>query len=113
MIATANRRAAQWYLADKQTTTNLKGEIQCRLVGGRHFHAVEWSIRAVVDDLRHGWVEEQGEVNTREDEDDERVQRNLTQHEGPVGREDLIDLRTEQTGAGNARRCSVPPLLHG
>ena len=86
------------HLADKQATANLEGKVQSRCVCGRHLHTVERCVGAVVDDLRDRRVEEEGQVDTGQQEDDEAVERHLTEHEGPVGREDLVQLRTNRTG---------------
>jgi hypothetical protein len=43
----------------------------------------------VVDDLGHARVEEQRQEDAGQDQDDERIQRDLAEQERPVVREDL------------------------
>ena len=89
-------------LANEQATANLEGDLQGGLVGARHLDTVEWRVGTVVNDLRHRRVEEQSQVNTREEQDYEGVECNLTQQEGPVGREYLIELLTHAARQGVA-----------
>ena len=89
-------------LANEQATTHLEGDIECRVVSGGHLHTVERCVGAVVDDLRHGWVEEQRQVDTRQDQNDKGVERDLTEHEGPVSREHLVDLWADDPRRGVA-----------
>ena len=53
--------------------------------------------------MNQGRVEEQGEVDTRDQQDDEAVQGDLAQQEGPVRREDLVDLPAQALGHGVPR----------
>lgn len=66
-------------LADEQTATDFEGDIQRRLIGATHSDAVEGLVVAVVGDVGHRRVEEQREVDAGEQQDDERVERDLTQ----------------------------------
>ncbi|SHQ34208.1 Uncharacterised protein [Mycobacteroides abscessus subsp. abscessus] len=79
-------------LPHEQTTTYLEADVQGGLVGLGHLHAAQRLIDAVVGHFGHRRVEEQGQIDTRKQQNDEAVQRDLTEHERPVGREDLVDL---------------------
>ena len=87
-------------LPHEQTTANLEGNIECGGVGARHRHTAERLVDAVVLDLAERWVEEQGQEHARDQQDDEAVQRDFAEQEGPVRREDLVDLPTKA-------RCEV------
>ena len=91
------------HLADKQAAAHVKGNIKCRCVGARHLDTVERQVRTVINDLGNGRVKEQCQVNTSQQKDDEAVQRHLTEHEGPVAREHLVELSAEEASAGEAR----------
>ena len=68
-------------LADEQAAADLEADVQRRLVGTRHLDAPQRLVDAVVGDMGHRRVEEQRQVHTGEQQDDEAVQRNLTQQE--------------------------------
>jgi hypothetical protein len=79
-------------LPDQQTAAHLEADVERRGEGLGHPDALHGDVRAVVHDLFHAGVEEQRQVHTREDDDDEAVERDLAQHEGPVVREDLAHV---------------------
>ena len=79
-------------LADEQATANLEGKVQCGFVSARHFYAVQRGVCAVVDDFGDGRIEEQGQVDTGQQQHNEAVQCDLAKQEGPVRRKDLVDL---------------------
>jgi hypothetical protein len=83
------------HLPHDQAAAHLEGDVQRRFVRPRHLDAAQRRVRAVVDDLLHRGVEEQREVRAGQQQDDERVQRDLAEQERPVIREDLV----EQPGA--------------
>ncbi len=85
-------------LTDEETAAHLERDVQRRLVRLGHHHAVQRLVGAVVHHARHRRVEEQRQVDARHQQDDEAVQRDLAQHEGPVGGEDLVDLATHARG---------------
>ena len=91
-------------LADEQATAHLEGDVQRRLVGPGHLHAVERLVHAVVGDLGHRRVEEQRQVHAGEQQHDEAVQRDLTEQERPVRREHLVEL------AAHRRRRVIPRI---
>src|SRR5699024_11459919 len=90
------------HLTDEQAAADLEGDIESGHVGAGHLHTVEWEVGTVVDDLGDRGIEEQGQVDTSQDQDDEAVESDLTQEEGPVGREDLVDLAADSAGHGVA-----------
>jgi hypothetical protein len=63
--------------------------MQGRLEGLRHRQPAEQLVAALVLDLGHRRLEPDGEEQPGEQQDDERVQRDLAQQEGPVIGEDL------------------------
>src|SRR5699024_11899497 len=62
------------YLAHKQATANLNGDIESGGICRRHFYTVERFIGAVVDHIGHRWVEEERQEGSRQHQNDERVQ---------------------------------------
>jgi hypothetical protein len=48
-------------LADEQTAPHVEGQVHRRVVRGGHLHAPQRRVRALVDDLTHGRVEEEGQ----------------------------------------------------
>src|SRR5581483_1294757 len=77
-------------LAHDQSRANAERQVDDRLVGAGHRHAVQRQIRPVVRDLRRRRIEEQPEEDARRDEYDEAVQRDLAEHERPVIGKDLL-----------------------
>ncbi len=96
-------------LTDQQATADVEADVQRRGEGLGHHDALHRHVRAVVHDLVHARVEEQRQVHTREDDDDEAVEADLTQHEGPVVREDLAHV-----GLGQAvdAQAAVRPVRY-
>jgi hypothetical protein len=84
-------------LADEQTAADVERQIQRRVVGGRHDHAAQRCVRALVGNLAHRGVEEERQVRAREQQDDERVERDLPEQERPVVGEHLVQ-RAPQPG---------------
>ena len=106
-----HQRGPVVHLADEQAASDIEREVQGRGVRARHFHTVQREVRAVVDDLCNRRVKEQCQVDTGQQQDDEAVQRHLTQHEGPVGGKDLVQLRAQHARDGVARINVVRGLL--
>src|SRR6478736_1532100 len=79
--------------------------------------SVERYVRAVVDDLGRGRHEEQRQEHAGQQQDDEAVQRDLAEHEGPVVRKDLREVLLQELVGRDAlvqeRRRSAPDLLDG
>ena len=71
---------------------------QRRRVRPRHRDALHRHVAAVVDGLGHRRVEEERQVRAGEQQDDERVQRDLAHHERPVVGEDLVQLGAHRAG---------------
>ena len=91
-------------LADEQAAAHLEADVERGRVGLRHLHAAQRLIDAVVDDLGHRRVEEQRQVDAGDQQHDEAVQGDLTQQEGPVGGEHLVELSSYR------RRRVVPRI---
>ena len=85
-------------LADEQPAADVEGDLQRALERPRHVDAAQVLEGPVVDDLFHGGVEEQREVGARQQQHDEAVERDLTEHERPVRREDLVELLPQAGG---------------
>ncbi len=79
-------------LAHQEAAAHLEADPDRGRVGLGHRDALERDVGAVVDDLAHARVEEEGQPDARQDDDDEGVERDLAQHEGPVVREDLAQI---------------------
>ncbi len=79
-------------LPDQQTAAHVEADVERRLVRLTHQLSLHRAVAAVVLHLVHRRVEEQHQVHTREDDDDEAVEADLTEHEGPVVREDLAHV---------------------
>ena len=84
------------YLADEQAAAHIEADVQGRLVGLRHLHTAQRLVDTVVGDLGHRRVEEQAQVDPGDEQNDEAVQRDLAQQEGPVGREHLVQLAPDR-----------------
>ena len=85
-------------LANEETAAHLEGDVQGRLVGARHRDTAKRLVRALVDDVCHRRIEEQRQEHTGDQQDHEAVERDLAEHEGPVRREDLVDLPAHACG---------------
>jgi hypothetical protein len=70
--------------------SHLERDIDRRLESLSDALTIEWQIRTVIDDHRRARHKVQGEKDTRHEQDHEGVERDLTEHEGPVIREDLV-----------------------
>ncbi len=77
------------HLADEEPATYVEGDVERGGEGLRHADAVERDVAALVHDLVHRGMEEEGEVDPRQHQHDEAPQTDLAQHERPVVREDL------------------------
>ena len=99
------------HLTNKQATADVKGNVKRGCVCTGHFDAVERQVCTVVDHLGDRRVEEQGQVDTGQQQDDEAVERHLAEHEGPVRREDLVELRAQDARNGKAGIRIVCGLL--
>ncbi len=86
-------------LAYQQAATHIEADVQCGLVRLTHPDAVQLEVAAVVDDLGHAGLEEQGQEGAGQHQDDERVQCDLAEQERPVIWEGL-----PQHAAGELRR---------
>lgn len=93
-------------LADQQAAADVEADVQRRAVRLRHTHAVQPPVGAVVDDLRHGRVEEQRQPHARQQQDDEAVEGDLAQQERPVVGKGL----PQQPAALTDREPSVGPV---
>jgi hypothetical protein len=85
-------------LPHEEAAADVERQVQRRLVSGRHLHAAQRRVRALVDDLAHGGVEEEGQVRAGQQQDDEGVERDLAEQEGPVVGEDLVQGATQRAG---------------
>ncbi len=85
-------------LAHEEPAADVEGHLQGGVVRRRHLDPAQRRVGAVVDDLLHGGVEEEGQVRTRQQQDDERVERDLAQQERPVVGEDLVQRAPERAG---------------
>jgi hypothetical protein len=80
------------HLPDQQAAAYVKGDVQGGGVGLGHHDALEGDVGAVIDDLDHARLVEQGEEDTGQQHHDEAVEGDLTQHERPVVGEDLLEV---------------------
>ncbi len=85
-------------LAHEQAAAHVEGQVQRRVVGRRHLHAPQWRVGPLVDDLTHRGVEEERQVGARQQQDDEGVERDLTEQERPVVGKDLVERPAQGTG---------------
>ena len=83
-------------LTHEQPAAHLEADVESRRVGLGHLDPAHGLIHAVVGDLGHRWVEEQGQVHAGEQQHDEAVQRDLAQQERPVGGEHLVQLASHR-----------------
>ena len=77
------------HLPDEQATANVETDVQRGRVRLGHVDAVERNVGALVDDLGHAGLVEEGEVSAGEEDHDEGVEGDLAKHEGPVLGENL------------------------
>jgi hypothetical protein len=76
-------------LPHEQPATDVEADVQRGRVRLAHVHAVQRRVGAVIDHVGHARLEEEGEEGAGEQQDDERVQRDLAEQEAPVIGEDL------------------------
>ena len=98
IAATNMQRGPVVDLADDQAAANVEADVERRRVGVGHGDAVERHVAAVVDGLAHRRIEEERQVGAGEQQDDERVERDLAHHERPVVGEDLVQLSAQRAG---------------
>ncbi len=94
-------------LPDQQTTAHLEGDVHGRVERLGHHLALQRHVTAVVLDLVHRRVEEQRQIDTRQDDDDEAVHADFTEHERPVVGEDLAHVGL---GQGVDPQAAVGPV---
>jgi len=71
-------------LPHQQPAAHIEADVQRGGVGLAHPHAAQRRVHAVVDDLTHARLEEQGQEGAGQQQDDERVEGDLTEQERPV-----------------------------
>jgi hypothetical protein len=91
-------------LPQQQAAADIEADVQRRLVGLAHRDAVELGVRAVVDHRGRGRDEEERQEGPGQQQDDERPQRDLAEHERPVVGKDLPHEHPEPAG-------SVEPVI--
>ena len=74
------------------------------MVGHRHFDALERQVGAFVLDMAHGGVKEERQEGSADEDDNERVQSDFTEHERPVVGE---NLSTECFDSGRGARALI------
>ena len=117
-IEATNSSAAQWCSCRmNRPPRTSKDSVQRRVVGRRHLHAAQRRVRAVVDDLAHGGVEEERQVGARQQQDEERVERDLTEQERPVVGVDLVhgppQPRRRRCIRSSTSSAALPSLVVG
>ncbi|GAA5770437.1 hypothetical protein Aros01_06964 [Streptosporangium roseum] len=90
------------HLPHQQATADVEADVQSRGVRLGHHDALERLVGAVVDDVSHGGLEEEGQERAGQQQDDERVQRDLAQQERPVVGEDLPQVALEEVSRADA-----------
>ncbi len=106
--------AAQWCIwRISSPPRTLKEMLHRRAVGLRDPLPVQRLVGAVVDDLLCRGDVVQGQEDARRQQHDERVQRDLAQHEGPVVREDLVEEDAATLGDAEAVVELVDDLADG
>ncbi len=78
-------------LPHHEAGANVEGHLERRLVGGRHVHAAQRRVAAVVHDVARIGNEEEREVHAGEDQDHQAVHGDLADHERPVVGEHLVE----------------------
>ena len=81
------------HLAHQQSPAHGEGEVDRRGEGLSHRLPVERLVSAVVDDDGRTRDEVQRQEDAGDEQDHERVERDLTEHERPVVGEDLVHER--------------------
>jgi hypothetical protein len=87
------------HLAHDEATAHVERDVQRGFVRLRHLDPTQRRVAAVVRGLGHGRVEEQRQERTRQQQHDERVERDLAEHERPVVREDLVQQSPKRVAA--------------
>ena len=104
-------------LAHEQAAADVERQPQRRVVGRRHRDAAQRRVGAVVDDLAHRGVEEERQVGARQQQDDERVERDLARAGTTSGRGrpcSASGAASRRRSAGRrARRRPCPSLVVG
>ena len=85
------------HLANEKATADIEGDIERRGVRLRHLYSLERNVRALVHNFNHRGLEEQREVGAGQQDDDEAIQRDLAEHEGPMIWENLTQTAAEET----------------
>ena len=86
-------------LPHQQAAAHVKADLQGRGVGLAHPHAAQRDVRPVVNNIGHARLEPQRQERPGEQQDDERVEDDLAEQEGPVVGEDLPEQDTYAAGA--------------
>ena len=89
-------------LPHEQAAADVEADVERRRHRGRHVEALERQVRALVDDLGHRGLEEEGQERARQQDDDEAVERDLAEHERPVVGEDLAAELADEAGDAGA-----------
>ena len=92
------------HLSHQQSSADVEGEIERGVVSHRHFDALEGKVRTLVGNMGHRGVVVESEEGTADENHDEGVEGNLTEHEGPVVRENFA---TEGFDSGRSARALV------
>ena len=101
-------------LAHQQAGAHVEREADRRGVGLGHVLAPQRRVAAVVHDLVAGGHEVQGQEDAGAQQDDERVEGDLAEHERPVVGEDLVEERPAALGDAQAVVHPVEGLVdHG
>ena len=90
------------HLAHQQSAAHREGEVDRRVEGLGDLLAVERQVGAVVDTSAELGHEVERQEDTRDQQDDEGVERDLAEHEGPVVGEDLVHERPPALGDAQA-----------
>ena len=86
------------HLPQQQAAPDVEGQAERRRVRLRHRQATEQLVGALVLDLGHRRLEPDGQEDAAQQQDDEGVQRDLTEQERPVVGEHLAQERPGQPG---------------
>jgi hypothetical protein len=89
-------------LPDEQPAAHVEADAERGGVRLGHLDAVQVDVAAVVDDLGHARLEEQGQERPGEQQDDEGVQRDLAEEERPVIGEGLLERALGEIGRAEA-----------
>ena len=90
------------HLADGQPAANVEGQVQHRVIGAGHGAAGERGVAAVIDDLGQAGIVEEGEVDARGHQHQERVHGGFAQHERPVVRKHVVERLAHPRGGSHA-----------